>query len=167
MQRLHDLVSSLLSSPDLSSALETVLDSAISIIGANMGSIQLLVPPPTRPKLSPIGAFRLNPSNTSLLWRRRNGLLAAEPWDQGGAFWWGMSDKILIMQTIELTRRLPVIAAVQSNPLVSHGGKVLGVLSTYFAQPHVPSEREARILDLYTGKRQTLSSAAALRTTSP
>ncbi len=40
------------------------------------------------------------------------------------------------------------VRAVQSTPLVSTSGEVLGMISTHFAQPHRPEERELRLLDL-------------------
>jgi signal transduction histidine kinase len=40
------------------------------------------------------------------------------------------------------------IRAIQSTPLVSRGGKALGMISTHWAQPHRPSERELRLLDI-------------------
>jgi PAS domain S-box-containing protein len=51
------------------------------------------------------------------------------------------------------TASLPVllearVGAVQSTPLVSSGGRVVGVISTHFAKPHAPNERELRMMDL-------------------
>jgi PAS domain S-box-containing protein len=40
--------------------------------------------------------------------------------------------------------------AVQSTPLLSRDGRVLGVLSTFYAEPRTPSDRDLRLLDLYT-----------------
>ena len=40
------------------------------------------------------------------------------------------------------------IRAFQSTPLVSRGGRLLGVLTTHFAEPHRLSDREIRHLDL-------------------
>jgi PAS domain S-box-containing protein len=40
------------------------------------------------------------------------------------------------------------VHAVQSTPLVSTSGTVLGMISTHFNHPHCPSERELRLLDL-------------------
>ena len=40
------------------------------------------------------------------------------------------------------------IRAVQSTPLISSAGRLLGVLSTHFSQPHSPEERELRLIDL-------------------
>ena len=38
--------------------------------------------------------------------------------------------------------------AVQSTPLVSRTGKVLGMFSTHYRRPRRPSERELQLLDL-------------------
>ncbi len=40
------------------------------------------------------------------------------------------------------------IRAVQSTPLLSRGGKLLGMISTHWRQPHQPSERDLRLLDV-------------------
>ena len=40
------------------------------------------------------------------------------------------------------------IRSVQSTPLLSRTGSLLGVLSTCWRQPHTPTERELRLLDL-------------------
>ncbi len=40
------------------------------------------------------------------------------------------------------------IRAVQSTPLVSRSGRVLGIISTQWKQPHTPDARELRLLDL-------------------
>jgi PAS domain S-box-containing protein len=38
--------------------------------------------------------------------------------------------------------------AVQSTPLISHNGAMLGILSTHFRQPHSLRDREQKLLDL-------------------
>jgi PAS domain S-box-containing protein len=40
------------------------------------------------------------------------------------------------------------IRAVQSTPLVSRAGPILGVVSTYWRNPHQPAERDLRLLDI-------------------
>ena len=40
------------------------------------------------------------------------------------------------------------VRAVQSTPLVSSAGHLLGMISTHFAQPYHPSKRELRLMDL-------------------
>jgi C4-dicarboxylate-specific signal transduction histidine kinase len=49
---------------------------------------------------------------------------------------------------LDVMRRAGV-RAVQSTPLISRGGELLGVLSTHFRKPHRPSDRDLRRLDLY------------------
>jgi GAF domain-containing protein len=38
---------------------------------------------------------------------------------------------------------------IQSTPIMSRRGELLGVLSTYFRDPQHPSERALRMIDLY------------------
>ena len=40
------------------------------------------------------------------------------------------------------------IRAVQSTPLVSRGGRLLGMISTHWTKPHEPAERDLRLLDV-------------------
>ncbi len=40
------------------------------------------------------------------------------------------------------------IRSVQTTPLASRGGNLVGMLSTHWREPHVPSERELRFLDI-------------------
>ena len=39
--------------------------------------------------------------------------------------------------------------AVCSTPLLTCGGELVGVIATYFPEPHRPSERETRLVELY------------------
>jgi PAS domain S-box-containing protein len=45
------------------------------------------------------------------------------------------------------------VLAVQSSPLISSTGKLLGIISTHFGDRHLPSEQELRLMDLLA--RQT------------
>jgi PAS domain S-box-containing protein len=40
------------------------------------------------------------------------------------------------------------IRAIQSTPLISRTGKILGMISTHWSQPHEPSVRDLRLLDI-------------------
>lgn len=40
------------------------------------------------------------------------------------------------------------IRSAQTTPLISRSGKLLGMISTHWAQPHEPSERDLRMLDI-------------------
>lgn len=60
------------------------------------------------------------------------------------------------------------IRAVQSTPLLSRSGELLGMISTHWRQPHNPGERELRLLDILARQAADLmerrrSSEALLR----
>lgn len=44
--------------------------------------------------------------------------------------------------------RLSGVRAVQSTPLISRGGRVVGMISNHWREPHQPSERDLRLLDV-------------------
>ncbi|HEU4983309.1 MAG TPA: MEDS domain-containing protein [Acidobacteriaceae bacterium] len=46
------------------------------------------------------------------------------------------------------TYRATGIRAVQTTPLISRSGQLLGMISTHWSEPHEPSEREFRTLDI-------------------
>jgi PAS domain S-box-containing protein len=52
--------------------------------------------------------------------------------------------------------------AVQSTPLIDADGKVFGVISTHFAEPHQPRDRELRFIDLLA--RQTADYLSRIHT---
>ena len=51
------------------------------------------------------------------------------------------------------------VRAVQSTPLLSSGGTILGMISTHYCEPHRPSEREPRFMELSRGRRRLRRSA--------
>ena len=46
------------------------------------------------------------------------------------------------------TYRKAGMRAMQSTPLVSRAGRLLGMISTHWRNPHQPSERDLRLLDV-------------------
>ncbi len=52
------------------------------------------------------------------------------------------SDKVLDVQ------RRTHVRAIQSTPIMSRSGKILGVFSTHYRKPHRPDQRTLRLLDL-------------------
>lgn len=57
------------------------------------------------------------------------------------------SDFIAGSQDLEIYR-LSGIRAVQTTPLVSRSGRVVGMISTHWREPHQPEERDLRMLDV-------------------
>ena len=149
MSRLHELGTALLVENDLGAMLRRILASCIQLLGADKGILQ-----------------RYDEGGQILE------LVAQQGFDQTFSEHFGtMSIDAKCCCTLALKRRERVvfenienqtdyadltetlrrhgIAAVQSTPIRSQGGKLLGVLSTHFSRPHRPSERELRLLDLY------------------
>jgi signal transduction histidine kinase/ActR/RegA family two-component response regulator len=149
MTRLHDLVARLLVSPDLDTALEEVLAATIDIIGTEMGTVHLWDAERNVLSLVALHGFAdgiVNPF-TDLTCD------AGTPCEESAK-----TGRRVIVEDIQANplyepfRGIATKAgyrAVQSTPLVSRSGEVLGVLSTHYSQPHQPSDRDLRILDLY------------------
>lgn len=139
---------------DVAGCLEEILNVAIEISGADKGNIQLL-----------------NTETGVLALMAQRGF--AEAFLE---FFAGVNDETsacgLAMQTYqrviveditqsELFAGKPLlqiladeeVRAVESVPLISSSGKLLGMISTHFSEPHRPSEQELRLMDLLA--RQT------------
>ncbi|MCU1337020.1 MAG: multi-sensor hybrid histidine kinase [Bryobacterales bacterium] len=148
MTRLHEFSTRLLSSTDLKPLLEEVLNATMALQGADMGTVQLYNPA--------IGALEIvaqhgfqqvfldhfatvhdtSPACGRALHQRARVVIEDVQIDAGFA----------------PHRHIATSAgyrAVQSTPLFSRGGDPVGMISTYFRQPHRPSERDLRLTDLY------------------
>jgi two-component system CheB/CheR fusion protein len=148
MRRLHSLVARLMNTSDLAAALRDVLESAVEITGADMGVIQLH----NRANRLEIAAHRGFEAEFLNRLRATNSGSESAP---GRAL---ATRRRVIVQDVmanplsesQQKEAAGNYRAVQSTPLVSRTGRVLGVLSTFYAQPYSPSERDLRLLDLYT-----------------
>ena len=139
---------------DIPACLKEILNVAIEISGAEKGVIQLLdvesgaLTIETQTGFDePFLTFFANVEGGETIWRaamnshqrvivedvRESEMFAANQW----------------LQTLSDAG----VRAVQSVPLMSSGGKLLGIMSTHFSEPHRPSEQELRLMDLLA--RQT------------
>ncbi|WP_052452022.1 hybrid sensor histidine kinase/response regulator [Noviherbaspirillum autotrophicum] len=149
MSRLHDLSSRLLVTSDMQSALREVLDAALLMLGAAMGSIQLYQPAARMLEIVVQRGFE-----PAYLERFRS-ISVDEKYVCAVAA--RNRQRIVVddLHTHPDGAPLREMAAaggyrsVQSTPLVSRNGNLLGVLSTHFRHAHRPSERDLRTLDLY------------------
>jgi PAS domain S-box-containing protein len=165
--RLHEFSARLLASTELQPLLEELLNAIISLQNADFGNIQLY-----------------NPDSLALEIVVQRGFQQdfldhfKSVHDDGAACGRAMQrrERIIIqdVQTdpdFEPHRRIAASAgfrAVQSTPLLTRTGELLGMISTHFRQPHVPSEHELRLTDLYAVHATELivrkqSEAAVLR----
>ena len=146
--RMQQLSTRLLQAGDFSLLLHDILDAAIAITGAQMGNIQLLEGDVLR-----IAAQRGFDRPFLEFFASVHGEQAA----CGTALQRGervIVDDVLNSPIFVGTPALDVMVAagaraVQSTPLVSRSGRVLGMFSTHYQRaPQQPSERALRLLDI-------------------
>jgi PAS domain S-box-containing protein len=147
--RLHGVSGRLLSADNLNSALGDVLENAIVTSGADFGNIQLYNPQVGGLEIVAQRGFRQDFLDYFRLVRLTEGSACAQAMQKG---------ERIIIEDVECDptyeRHLRVAAdagyrAVQSTPLKSHDGTILGMLSTHFRLPQRLSDRNQRLLDLY------------------
>ena len=150
MQKLHALVSRLLTKPNINDALQDILDSVIDITGANMGNVQLVSGPEETLEIVAQRGFRPEFLEHFRLVTKGTASACAESIK---------TQRRVIIEDVQLhpsyaphleIARRAGYRAVQSTPLVSTSGRVIGVLSTHYSAPHTFAEHELRLLDLYT-----------------
>jgi PAS domain S-box-containing protein len=161
MNRLHQLSNRLLATRDLRSALDEVLDAAITLLDAHYGNIQLYNP---RRKGLEIVVQRGFPQaflDTFRLVSMEDDTACGRALRSGERI---IIEDVLTDEQYTNFRDIAAAAgyrAVQSTPLLVPGGAVLGMLSTHFRSPHRPSEHQLRVLDLYA--RQAVELVDRLR----
>jgi PAS domain S-box-containing protein len=147
--RLHGLSTRLLSADNLNAALDDVLENAIVTSGADFGNIQLYNPQLGALEIVAQRGFRQDFLDHFRLVHLDEGSACAQAMQSG---------QRIIIEDVELDaayeRHRQVAAragyrAVQSTPLKSRNGNILGMLSTHFRRPQRVPERNQRLLDLY------------------
>jgi signal transduction histidine kinase len=146
--RLQDLSTRLLYPADLNALLQEILAAAAGLTGTDKGNIQILDPATGRLRL--LVHQGLSPQFVEFFA------------DDGWGVTCGAAAANKARVIIEDIERVPAlraaeaftvlrrddIRAVQSTPLISRDGRVLGVLNNHFRVPTRPSERQLRYIDL-------------------
>jgi PAS domain S-box-containing protein len=147
--RLHALSSRLLSADDLAVALDDVLENAIVTCGADFGNIQLMNPQTGALEIAVQRGFRRDFLDYFREVRVEEGSACARALQYGERI---AVEDVELDPAYEPHRRIAASAgyrAVQSTPLKTHGGRIVGILSTHFRAPHRIPERGQQLLDLY------------------
>lgn len=148
--RLHHLVARLVACAELNPLLDEVLDAIIQIQHADLGALQLYNPDTKSLKIAAQRGF--HQSFLDHFGSVRDAVSAG-----GRAM---LTGKRVIVEDVqsdpsfEVNRQIAAVAgfrAVQSTPLFSVDGTLLGIVSTHFREPHRPAERELELTDLYAG----------------
>jgi PAS domain S-box-containing protein len=149
MTRLQKIGTFFVREGNLEGALGEIVEAAIAISKADFGSIQLLVPGTSTLRIAAQRGF-------PQWW--------VDFWDQvvAGQGACGTALKRGERVIVEDVEQSPVFAgtpsleiqlragvrAVQSTPLFSRSGKLLGMFSTHYKRPHRPDERTLKLLNL-------------------
>jgi signal transduction histidine kinase len=148
MTRLHEFSTRLWTITELSTVLEEVLTVTIEIQQADFGNVQLCNPESHELEIVSQRGF-----NAEFLEH-----FAAVDQSSSACGRALQSRSRIVIEDVDNDvqfaphRDIALAAgfrAVQSTPLFSRGGAILGMISTHFKHPHRPSERELRLTDLY------------------
>jgi PAS domain S-box-containing protein len=130
----------------------TILDAAVQIMRSDFGSMQMLYPQRGNGELRLL-AFRGFPPEAAQFWEwvRTDSTCTC-----GIAFQTHervmVPDVINAVDAIDAEQRAVYeqagIRAVQSTPLLSRSGQLVGMISTHWNKPHRPSDRDFRVFDI-------------------
>ena len=149
-QQLHRISTQLIQENEAEALHEKVLDAAMAIMRSDFASMQMFYPERGELRLLAYRGFNpasaafwewVRPASSStcgvaLATRHRSVVADVE-----------LSDFLRGSEDLE-TYRDTGIRAVQSTPLISRTGRMLGMISTHWSQVHQPSEHDLRLLDV-------------------
>lgn len=153
---LHRISLELIGEQDRVELYGKIVDAAVAITGSQFGTMQLLMPMDDPSghggELQLLSSRGLPPEaigfwqwvspqahsscTQALKFGRRSVIPDFEAWDD-----------IAGTEDLEAFRRTGIRSA-QTTPLLSRSGELLGMISTHWNQPHQPSERDLRLLDI-------------------
>ena len=148
--RLHEISALSIKNGSLDSRYNRILDTAISLMSSDMASMQLL--DPENKKLHLLAWKGFHPQSATF-WQTVHFNSTSTC---GIAFSTGCRVVVPDVETCDFMAgtadldeyRRSNIRAVQSTPLVSRSGQLLGMISTHWREPHQPTERALRRLDV-------------------
>ena len=154
-RELHEISSLLIQAGDVHALYRRILDAAIAVMRSDMATIQML--DPARRELRLLAWKGLHPESAAFWEAVSLGSRSscAKAMEQGGRVVVpdiASCDFIVGTPDCDVFRRSG-IRAMQSTPLISRSGHLLGMISTHWREPHAPSEHKLRLFDVLA--RQT------------
>ena len=156
---LQGISAQLVQEENVESLYEKILDAAVSIMRSDFASLQMLFPERGAGGELRLLAFRGFSPQAAAFWEwvgfdsagstcgaalRTSERVTATDVEKCD-FMTGTEDRAMYLQT--------GIRACQTTPLTSRDGKIVGMISTHWRNPHQPSERDLRLFDILA--RQT------------
>jgi PAS domain S-box-containing protein len=148
--QLHEISTLLIQEGNLDSLYNSILDAAMSLMSSDMASMQLLYPERSQLRLLAWKGF--HPQSASFWeWVHLDSASTC-----GLALSAGCRVVVSDIETCDFMAgtadleeyRRSNIRAVQSTPLVSRSGQLLGMISTHWREPHQPTEPAMQRLDV-------------------
>jgi PAS domain S-box-containing protein len=149
-ERLQRISTKLIQEENIESLYEQILEAATVIMRSDMGSMQMYLP---GKKALHLLAWKGLPSESAKYWE-----WVTIPSDTLCSAALDFEERLIIpdMSAWEIKRdpevmahyRLSGIKAMQSTPLISRRGRLVGMISTHWRKLHQPLERELKMLDL-------------------
>jgi PAS domain S-box-containing protein len=148
MNQLHELSTRLLGHTEIEPLLKEVLEASMALLNAVFGNVQLYDPKSHALKIVAQRGFEQDFLDYFDNVQEGTGSCGAAL---------ERRERIIVEDVLTdpvFAPHLPIVnaagyRAVQSTPLTGRGGEMLGMISTHFRQPHRPSERDLRFVDLY------------------
>jgi len=149
-QQLQKISTELIPATEVEVLHERILDAAVDIMRSDFASMQMFYP--QRGELRLLAYRGFNPTAAAFWEWVRPGSgstcgVALATGNRSIVPDIELSDFMAGSEDLE-TYRQTGIRAVQSTPLVSRDGHLLGMISTHWRNPHQPSERDLRLLDV-------------------
>src|SRR5215468_12402824 len=147
---LHEISTLLIQEGNLDSLYNRILDAAMGLMSSDMASMQLLDPERNQLRLLAWKGFH---PQSAIFWEW---VYLDSASTCGLALSAGCRVMVPDIETCDFMAgtadldeyRRSNIRAVQSTPLVSRSGQLLGMISTHWLAPHQPTERALRRLDV-------------------
>ena len=147
LTRMHALSTRVLEAEGIESMMQEIMDAAVAVVGADKGTLQLLEDDSLRIVVhhghqQPFLEFFAAAENVASACdeaTRQGRRVIVEDVNTSPLFAGTASGEVL---------REAGVRAVQSTPLMSRNGKLLGILTTHWGEPHVPDEHDLWRLDL-------------------
>lgn len=148
LRRLHEMSTRLTSLLDFESVLREVLRAALAVHGTEMGLLSLSDPGRAGLSVKVQSGFDER-SLREIGWIPGGGRMCRACFEQCGRV---VIEDVMAESALDINlevARLLGFRACHSTPLITHAGRIIGVISVHFRDARRPSEREIRLMDLY------------------
>ena len=148
VQQMQDAAAAQREIPRLDAVLQTITGTAVDLMGAEIGNIQLVDPRDGSLVLVTQSGFREEFIDHFAVVRDDSSVCGQAARNSAQTVVADVRDDRALEPHQKIFRAAGV-RAVQSTPLIDPAGRVIGMISTHASQPGRPSTRDLRLMELY------------------